>query len=333
MLRKRKAYRGGEQVEVFEGGQAHFFDVGDVHEDAALSEFSLRYANTGFVAERLAPRINVTQQSDKYYTYDKSNLRRQDSIRHDKAEPKEVFFNLSKTSFYCEDYALATLVSGAEIQNADNALDPMADSVEFLMDLIRLDREKRVATLLTDTSVITNNVSLTNEWDDYTNGVPLTDIKTAKVSVYQNTLRRANTIVIPYEVGLALSLHPDILNLRKYTDPTLMLDSGLPSKIEGLEVLEAGAGENTATEGAADVLASIWGEKVLVGYLPPPGARLGRRSFVGCATFEFMAGSVKRAAAPRKGRLGSTYIDTSDGMIDEVVTASDAFYLIDNTLT
>jgi len=247
------------------------------HIDAALSNISVAYRNkaTGYAATQIMPVVRVGKQSDKYYEFGKENLTRSDSRRQDKTKSNRASYSLSEESYYCESYALHDYVTDKDRKNSDFG-DPEMDTTEFLTDKILLDYEYSVASYLTNTSNLTNYVTLsgTSQFSDYTNSLPQTVFETGKVSVYANTFREANVALIPYAVAQKLALHPHVKDVLKYTDPATITRSGLPPVLWGLRVIEAGAGYNSANIGQTAVLAPIWGKNIIIAHVPDaPGLK------------------------------------------------------------
>jgi len=298
----------------------------DVHVDAALSEFAMRYANpdTGLVAESVAPRVPVVKQNDKYYEWDKNNIRLVETLRHEKDGPRSIDFALSSTSYFCEDHELVHYISDEERGNADPAVDPEQDAVQFLLDVIALDRESRAASLVTSTTNITNNTTLsgTDQWSDDTNSDPFGDIKTAKLSVLESCLRQANVLIIPSEVAQTLAHHSDYLERYKYAQEAVT-PSGLTDHVAGLRVIEACAYQNTAQEGQTDALGSVWGVDVLIGHIPT--VKPSKKTPCGLVTFEWQPRQVRKWR--EEGRKCDA-IAVSDGYTDIKLTGDCFFYLI-----
>ncbi|MBA3826887.1 MAG: hypothetical protein H0X24_23715, partial [Ktedonobacterales bacterium] len=114
----------------------------------------------------------------------------------------------------------------------------------------------------------------TTQWSDYTNSVPLVNIKTAKASVRNNAAKRANVMLVPYETALVLADHPSIKDLTKYTDPKGLMESGLPSTVRGLRIIEPGAVQDSSIEGRAFSPTVAWGKNAIIGYVnPSPGRK------------------------------------------------------------
>ena len=102
-----------------------------------------------------------------------------------------------------------------EVQNqADAALNPLIDETETVTEKMLLDRENSAAALLTSTANLTNNTTLagTSQWSDYANSDPVGDIRTGRISIHQNTFKKANTLELGKPVWDILVDYPLIIN-------------------------------------------------------------------------------------------------------------------------
>ena len=246
-------------------------DKSQVHVDAALSTISVMYKNAAFVAETVLPVLSVKKESDKYAVYGKEAFKLVETERADGTEANEASMSLSWADYAAVEHALRDIVTDRVRANADVAIQPDIDVTEFLTQLIALRQEKQMAALLTSTTLITHNTTLsgTSQWSDYSNSVPLTNIKTAKASVRLNTGLEANTLILGGDVAETLSLHPDIKDLRKHTDPNLLTDAGLPPKVLGLKVVEAKGVENVSYQGLAESMSYVFGKNAVVAFIAP----------------------------------------------------------------
>ena len=67
-------------------------DMSMVHVDQALTEVSVAYRNTQYVADSVFPVVPVSKQSNKYFIYSKDNFRTLDDARR----PGEIMRQPSK---------------------------------------------------------------------------------------------------------------------------------------------------------------------------------------------------------------------------------------------
>lgn len=296
----------------------------DVVVDPALSNVSIRYSNESYIADLIYPTIKTAKQTGKYYLYNKDNLRRPNTHRAAGSGANEIDFGLSTSTFICEDHALKEFVADEIQDQADAALNPLVDSTETITDIMLLDREYNLANSITSTSVLTNNVSLagTDQWSDYSNSDPISDIRTARTSVHQNIFRKANTLILGKPVFDVLIDHPAVVDRIKYSQLGVATEQLLARVFQVDTVLVGEAGQNTAKEGQTDVLAYVWGKNAIVCYVTPS---VGLKKITLGYTFTYGVRQVKRwRDEDRQG----TYVRIGNDNYVQQLIAAPAGYLI-----
>jgi len=257
-----------------------------VHIDAALSNFAERFSQSGiWIADQVLKIMPVKKESDKYFKFylkDTITLPNR-SLRGDGAEASEVTYDLTSTTYTCEEYALRDIVTDRTRKNADAPLSPDQDAVSMLTEKLLNDREYRVASAIFDES--TNFVSYTSaltggdRWDVYATSDPYGDVETAKESVLKNALKPANTIIMGYEVFKKLRHHPDLLDRIKYTggmsNPAVLNEPEMARAFDVEKVLVGRAIYNSANEGQTATAAFAWGKYVMTCYIAPTPPRKG----------------------------------------------------------
>ncbi len=247
-----------------------------IHVDQALTNLSLAYMNEDYIAGQVMPALPVDKRSDLYFVYGKEHLRYRNAVVQPGAVAEEFNYSLSRNPYYAQRRAERHLVTDDEMMNEDEPLEAAIDTTELLSELMTLIWEVDVANYLTSNTNLTNYTALsgTSQWTDYVNSVPLTNLKTAKASVRKQSLKRANTLVIPYEGALVAADHPSLKDLTKYTDPKGITESGLPAVVRGLRVVEAGAVSDQSIEGRTFSPSAAWGNNIIVAYINPgPGRK------------------------------------------------------------
>lgn len=249
----------------------------EVHIDAALTNLSVGYRNPAFIADALAPVVPVRKQSDKYFIYDtdREGLRQSDDRRAPGSEANEVNFSLSSDSYFCEDHALTSVIPDEERTNADPVVQPNIDRTEFLRDKIDLNKELELAAMMTSTSVITQNDTLsgTDQWSD-AGSDPVSAIEEQKATIMSSVQTMPNTLVLPYEVYAKLRIHPDVISRVAYGSVGAVNEQILAQIFDVDRVLVPRGFVNTATQGQAPQMSYIWGKDALLCYVPQrPGLK------------------------------------------------------------
>ena len=268
------------------------FTVRSVHVNKPLTQFSVGYHPMGMIAEQVFPVVPVSNESDIYYFWDKGQalrIERTDgygSLRADGTRAKLLNFGATQKTYTAEEFAMQTRVTDRERANADNALALEQSKIRRVKDILYLDYETRVATLMTTAAnfpaanVATlagvnqwNNASFTSQTGNQ-HSVIKANIETGKEAIRKATGGLLpNTIIVPRAVAAVMYNDVGLADLVKYTAPNLMVDDLLPQTLWGMRVLIPTVPSTTTAEGEATIVTNdVWGKNVILAYIDPnPG--------------------------------------------------------------
>ena len=240
----------------------------DVHVDAALSNISIAYKNSGYIADQIFPTVSVNKQSDKYYIWTKDFWFRNHVQRRAPGDDVPwAGMEISNTSYYSELFHLGFPLFDEVEANADPAADPEKAASEWLADQFLLNHEAKWVADFFTTSVWDNDVTGgTNftKWSDYIDSNPIDDIKTGKQTIQKNTGQVPNTLVIGQEVFDTLSEHPLLLEKYKYTSVPILDNAQIAAALKVDQILVGSAIDNSAIEGATFSGEYMWGKNALL---------------------------------------------------------------------
>lgn len=306
--------------------------LNEVHIDAALTNFALQTVrDQNYAADKVFPIVPVRNESDKYFKFLKEDLSQDtESLRADGAPAQEIVWSLTTDYYRCKEYALKSLITDRMAQNADAPIRPRQVTVRKLLHKVQLGIEKRIADIVNDTTIITNNGTVTVKWDG-TNPTIEKDIDAAREAVAAACGEEPNTIVIPPKVARVVKRDSQIRELIKYTHEELLADGDLPSLLWGMRVVIPGALRNTAAPGLAQSLARVWNlDSVLIAYVSP---------FEGVESlslgYQFRCsqqGSQILVSSWREDDRKGEFVEVSV-INDEKAVAPDCAYLITDVLT
>lgn len=256
----------------------------DVHVNRPLTNYSLAFPNTGFVADQVFPNIPVNYRSDVYFTYDRGHWNRNNMRqRAPSTEASGATYGISTDSYTANRFALARDIDDEVRANSDAPINQDREATDFLVRSALINREVAWAAGYFTTGKWTTDVTgaatpsgaQVLQWSDDASQ-PIKDVKNNRTVIRKRTGVEANKLVVGREVWDALEDHPDIVaRMDRGQTPRgpALANRVAVAEILGLdEILVMEAIQNTANEGAANVHAFIGGKSALLVYAAPnPG--------------------------------------------------------------
>lgn len=261
--------------------------VRGVHINQPLTNFSLGYHPTGFVAEQVFPVVPVQHESDDYLVWDKGQAFRVDradgqgSLRSDGAESQTEEFGGTWQSYRAEAYSRKTAITDRQRKNADPVWQLEQSKTRRVMDKLLLDQELRVASpLLTAANYAAGHVTTlagANQWNNSsfvsqqgTFSVIEQEIDNAREAIRESTGGlEPNLIIIPTIVARVMKRDIGIRESIKYTHGDILTNGSLPDTLWGLKVVTPSSLYTTQAEGEVISLTDVWGKNVIVAYVDP----------------------------------------------------------------
>lgn len=297
--------------------------ISDVHIDRAIENVAIRYTNDMMIAEEVAPRVTVQNESDKYFKFDKGDYMRDeaDNDRQPGTRAPRGGYRLSTDTYSLKEIAQASEVPDRIRDNADSPLRPFEDASEWASRMVMIRREKRVAAALFASGVWGTDRTVSSQWSDFVNSDPAADVATGVDTILSRTGVMANILLIGQEVYSKLRQHPDGLDRYKHTQTGIMNEEMVAQWLGVDRLIVGRAINNTAPEGADASMSFIWGKSALLMYVPdspsisePSGAYIFQKG--GVVTKRF------REEAEAQDVVEVTHL------VDIKVTASDAGYFL-----
>lgn len=299
--------------------------------DKALTDVSTAWVNSDrdFISNIIFPEVLVKQPTFEVAKYSKDATRVPTStVRTGEALAKRVTLGRSfDTVGPLQEHALSDFVTKADYQMTDDPFEPESDAVENIMRKMALVDELALATQLGDTSVITQNTTLsgTSQWSDE-NSTPFQTIKTAAQAA---TFKKFNTLFMGSEVYDSLILHPELLDRIKWSQTGVITEEAMLALFRpfGIERIVVGRAErDTAAEGLTSDFGSVWGKNAWLGYVTN---RPGRKELNG--GYKFRVENMREVTKEVKANPAGSEIVASD-YYDHIILNTEAFYLIKNAV-
>lgn len=304
------------------------------HIDGPLTSLSIAYMNdaSAFIATKVFPIVSVDKQSNKYFIFDKQAFfRDQAERRGDAQESAGSGYSLSNDTYFCKVWALHKDVGDQVRQNTDSPLNADRNAAEFVTQALLIRREKEFVDTAFVASAWANAVTPSVQWSTYASSDPLNDIETAKTTILSTTGRKANTLVLGYEVFAKLKNHPDLRDMVKYTSSRVITEELLAGLFGVERVLVPSAVIDSNSDAASSAsLAFAYGKHALLLHVPPnPGLEIPSAGY----TFAWsgLNGQLGGAGlAMSKFRMEHLKADRVEGelAIDVKITGSDLGYFL-----
>lgn len=244
--------------------------VVDYQVDTVLTQMSVAYENGQLIGTMLMPRVEVSGRVGFYYTFDKGKFNIHDSRRTGTSRANRISNGLTKTAFGpLAEHSLEEPIEYEVRDTYPSPHDARVDATEDVSEALDLGLEKEIADLLTSTSTITQNTTLsgTDQWSDYANSDPFADIQTGIDTIKANAGVTPNTFELGYQVWSKLRHHPDLLGRMSVASVRVLTTEMLADLIGVEKVLVGDAVYNTADEGQTVSMGYVWGKHALLAYV------------------------------------------------------------------
>ena len=309
----------------------------DIQKDQALTNMSQLWKNPDgdLIAPLVFPRINVKAASGTFPSWGKESLIiRQDLTRTGKALTREISINPTKGTWGpLTEKALKAFIAKDQYKLVDSAFDIESQTLEVIKSQMALSEEYAASKILTDTSIITNNVSLTSGSKFTDAGVdPIDTLVNALKLFRKKAFKLPNTMIIGYDAFIALTSHPAVVERFKYVQAGIIGEGELlrvlaPFGIQSIRVGKAqGTLEDTENPDHDPEIIDLWGDNVIFTYITStPGLMQVNGGYT--LALEGAQYVDKWTENDPKG----TYVRNND-YNDQVIFSTDVYYLIADVL-
>jgi len=208
----------------------------------------------------MVTEITTENESDEFYRMEQNSRRELGIKRSDSKKSAFVDFALEKDTFSIDEYALHTVFGARLLREQDIALRLLDRAALGLADLVSLEKEYQIFTLVTTQANFATGhfATLADELDDYVNGDPIGAFDTAIDRIVQSMGGSLPPgVVVKAAMGRdvhnAIKDHPDIKERVIYTGaPGQVADGALLAEFllrgDGAEWVISDASLNAATE-------------------------------------------------------------------------------------
>jgi len=250
--------------------------LGNLHINVALSNFATQLPQGSFAAPFIAPVLPVEKESDLFWRGGREELDDdKDDLRAPGTPAATADWKMDTGDYRAEERARSHYLAHRVRDNADSPIRPVQRAVSMLRGKLDLRYELRVKAAATNVAVVNNDIRANlgggAAWGAGSGTKIEENVFEAKERIAGVLGRQPNRIVIPMAVAIKMFVAPELLDLRKAWDQSLLVDGMLPPTLWGMQLLIPGSLQNQANPGQAAVIGRIWADDdVLLFYWEEP---------------------------------------------------------------
>jgi len=181
---------------------------------------------TDFVADTVFPSIPVTNKSDSYFKWNRSDFFRNNMQKRAPGAPaQEAGYKLATATYTADVWAELFKIADQIRANSDAPLQPDRDAVQFLTQQAKINRDVNWVSAYFGGSIWGNtdqtgvdSAPSTNQflrWN-LSGSDPVSNILATKPTIKSNTGFEPNMVVLGYRVMIALLTNAAIIDRLKY---------------------------------------------------------------------------------------------------------------------
>lgn len=292
---------------------------------------AFRNPDASYIADQVMPRVQpVGTKTFKYQRYGLEAFSRPDTRVGRKSRPNEVSWGSQELEASVEDWGLEDPLPQDDLDQAVAAKqDIKGQSVEYIMGLIRLDRECRVAAAVQNAAnyAAENTLTLsgTDQFDD-----PASDpVKVLNESL-DEPLVRPNTVVMSQPVWTKVRVHPKVVQaIYPGAQGGMVTREQFMALLEVDRLLIGNSRVNVNRKGQAASLVRTWGPHISLLYLDPTAST--RQGVTWGMTVPYGKPVAGTIVDPNIGLRGGIRVRSGESL-KELVTAPEAGFLLQNVV-
>jgi hypothetical protein len=244
----------------------------------AIIEMMEASGDAGYIGSALLPSTRVNENAGVYPVIPKEALMKNvNPARAPKAAYVRTSYEYERGTYMTYEYGVEEVVDDVERALFDQEASGMADmlAAKRAADFLMRAKEKRVADMLFSATTVSrlntaysdgsHTPTITNEWDDFANAVPITDVKTALPIFRKGCGMLPDALVVSWTVYNNLTQCAQIKNQLLYTFPGLdisNLTTDQIARVLGVPRLIVGGGlQDTNGFGLDASVSDIWSDE------------------------------------------------------------------------
>ncbi len=248
----------------------------DVHTNAVLTGFGIRYKNAMYAAGAISPNVPVDKLSNLFRTFGADVWYRDEAEEVAAGDPSPtVSFDLSTGNYRTVMYKIKMPIPQDVRDNADSDIQMQAMASELVAEKMLLRKEIQTASIVfEDTAGTTwggDSIAAGARWD--TSGANIVkNVDDAMDTVEDATGgARPNKMIVGANVWKAMKRDPSLIGYvfaGADSGPKLLTKQNIAAVFELDEIIVGRAYKNTNVEGnATQTKTRIWGNSVWLGFV------------------------------------------------------------------
>jgi hypothetical protein len=242
---------------------------GNLHIPKVLNNYAIEYMNENYIFKNF-PKLMVNKESDLYYTFIR-DFRIPETKRGNGSEANVKTWGVSTSSYNLLERALKDFVTDRDKENSDS-IKLERTTVEDLTDDLMRTLEYEASRVLFTTGTWGNNATLNtaSSWNyNTTTSAPIQNVLSGTTVIIRSAGTRPNNLFIGNDTFDALKENLNIHERIKYVQKSIVTEDLLASLFDVDKVTVGYSIRDTAQEGQAEDISSIWGGHALLCYLKP----------------------------------------------------------------
>lgn len=193
-----------------------------VHTNSLVTDIAIAHKSTEAVLSgNLFPSVPRKHMSNKFKVFDEVSFHKNFARKLGRGEPAPRFgFKATEQTYACERYGFADEIDDDDRDDQDPIMQLEARKTRRVVDQVVTIKEIKIAEAVKNYNWagISHTHTVSNKWDAGS-GVPITDIRTAILTIHQATGldSTAMTMTLPWEAMFVLMIDPTLREYIKYT--------------------------------------------------------------------------------------------------------------------
>lgn len=234
----------------------------------ARKTFEVVTSREQFIAGRIFPIFPVDEASGEFPKVLASSLL--ESVQAERAPNGDYnrgSWKFGSDTYSCEEWGWEEPIDDAQRNKYASFLDlEEIAAMRATLNLLRAREIRMAAYLFNPTTFSGKTAGVSTEWSNAANGDPATDVKTAKMAVWDATGIEPNALVISKKVRENLNVSVKLFERMKYTNAAVGkgvdLSDELIAQALGIDrLIVGGAKYNSAAKGQTPVLTDVWDDE------------------------------------------------------------------------